>query len=164
MDGVGVLPVGGDKGVEQVPIASVAGILGIADSNSSGSRCEESAGRDEGVLAGDDGEGLGGVDSDEEDGGGGVQERGDSSISPSESSSLRSSTSQRRLAAFLVRFAGGGEIVGEFTSVGDFSGTCSGSGGSSRGAGSVGGADVCAKITDDGSQDEAPTVGGGGGA
>jgi hypothetical protein len=103
VDGVGVVPVGGGIGVEWVLIASVAGVPGVADSNSSGSRCGESAGRNKGVLAGDDGEGLGGVDGDEENGGGGVQERGDSSISPLESSSLRSSNSQRRLAAFLVR-------------------------------------------------------------
>ncbi len=122
MDRVGVLPFGGGIGVERVPIASEAGVPGVADSNSSGSCCGESAGRNKG------GEGLGGVDGNEENGGGGVQERGDSSISPSESSSLRSSTSQRRFAAFLVRFAGGGEILGEFTSVGDCDGACSGSG------------------------------------
>ncbi len=161
VDGVGVVPVGGGIGVERVLIASVAGVPGVADSNSSGSRCGESAGRNKGVLASDDGEGFGGIDGDEENGGGGVQERGDSSISPSESSSLRSFNSQRRLAAFLVRFAGGGEIVGEFTSVGDCDGA---SGGSPRGAGSVGGAGVCAKITDDGSQDVAAAFGGGGGA
>jgi hypothetical protein len=108
-------------GVERVPMASEARDPGVADSNSSSSRCGESAGRNKG------GEGLSGVDGDEENGGGDGQERGDSSISPSESSSLRSSTSQRRLAAFLVCFAGGGEIVGEFTSVGDCDGACSGS-------------------------------------
>jgi hypothetical protein len=68
VDGVGVLPVGGGIGVEQVPIASVAGVPGVADSNSSGSRCGESAGRNKGVLAGDDGEDLGGVNGDEENG------------------------------------------------------------------------------------------------
>ncbi len=164
MDGVGKLPVGAGIGVERVLIVLVSGVPGVADSDSSGSRCGESAGRNKGVLDGDDGEGLGGVDGDEEDGGGGVQERGDSSISPLESSSLRSSTSQRRLAAFLVRFAGGGEIVGEFTSVGDYGGACSGSGGSPRGAGSVGDAGVGGEITDDGSQDVAPAIGGGGSA
>ncbi len=48
--------------------------------------------------------------------------------------------------------------------MGDCGGACSGSGGSPRGAGSIGGAGVCAEITDDGSQDIAPAVGGGGGA
>ncbi len=75
MDGVGVLPVNGGIAVERVPIASVARVPGVADSNSSSSRCGESEGRNEGVLVGDDGEGLGGVDGNKEDGGGGVQER-----------------------------------------------------------------------------------------
>jgi hypothetical protein len=45
-------------------------------------------------------------------GGEGVQEMGESTISPSNPSSLSSSTSHRRLAAFLVCFAGGGETGG----------------------------------------------------
>ncbi len=91
-----------------------------------------------GVVRGDGriGGGLGGVDGDDEGegGGGGVQERGESWIPSPESSSLRSSTSQRSLAAFLVRLAGGREAVGDLsgesegggTLEGSSSGTCSG--------------------------------------
>jgi hypothetical protein len=43
------------------------------------------------------------------DGGDGVQRTGESTISSSHPSSLSSSTSHRRLAAFLVRFVGGGD-------------------------------------------------------
>jgi hypothetical protein len=63
------------------------------------------------------GEGGHGGDGSEADGGGGdVQDRGESSISPSHPSSQSSSTSHRRLAAFLVRFAGGGEAGGDVLS------------------------------------------------
>ncbi len=56
---------------------------------------------------------------------------GESSISLSHTSSLRSSTSHRRLAAFLVRFAGGGDNGGEVAGVGiggEVTGVCSGVG------------------------------------
>jgi hypothetical protein len=46
-------------------------------------------------------------------GGGVVQGRGEISSASSSPSSLRSSTSHRLLAAFRVRFAGGGDGVGE---------------------------------------------------
>ncbi len=57
-----------------------------------------------------------------------MQERGDSCISSPESSPLRSSTSRRRLAAFLVCLAGGGESVGDCSGVGDGGGAISGLG------------------------------------
>jgi hypothetical protein len=47
-----------------------------------------------------------------------VLRTGESPISSSHPSSLSSSTSHRRLAAFLVRFAGGGDNGGEVASVG----------------------------------------------
>jgi hypothetical protein len=75
------------------------------------------AGGGNGVLGGYDRVvgGLGGVDGEGKGGGGGVQERGESCISLPESSSLSSSTSRRRLAAFQVRLAGGGEGVKAFS-------------------------------------------------
>ncbi len=51
-------------------------------------------------------------------GGGGVLRTGESSISSPHPSSLRSSTSHRRLAAFLVRFAGGGDNGSDVAGVG----------------------------------------------
>jgi hypothetical protein len=75
-------------------------------------------------------EGFGSIDSDGEGegGGGGVQERGDSCNLSPESSPLRSSSSQRRLAAFLMHLAGGGEAVGDCSGVGDGVGAFSGLG------------------------------------
>ncbi len=90
------------------------------------------AGGGDGVLGGDDrvGEGLGSVDGvgEGEGGGRGVHERGDSCTSSPESSSLSSSTSQRRLAAFLVRLASGGEGVRILSCEGDEGGAGSSSG------------------------------------
>jgi hypothetical protein len=98
------------------------------------------------------GGGLGGVDGDGEGegGGGGVQERGESWIPSPESCSLRSSTSQRRLAIFLVRLAGGGEAVGDLTGENGGGGncdcssssTCRGSEGRAVSAGGVDGAEI----------------------
>jgi hypothetical protein len=71
----------------------------------------------------------------------GVREMGDNTISPSWPSSLSSSSSHRRLAALLVRFAGGGETGGEIG--GDVASVDEGVGGFScvdRGGGSLGGA------------------------
>ncbi len=90
------------------------------------------AGGGDGVLGGDDrvGEGLGGVDGvgEGECGGRGVHERGESCISSPESSSLSSSTLKRRLAAFLVRLAGGGEVLRIFSCEVDEGGAGNGSG------------------------------------
>jgi hypothetical protein len=120
------------------------------------------------------GGGLSGVDRNDEGegGGGGVQERGESWIPSPESFSLRSSISQHRLAAFLVRLAGGSEAVGDLTGEsgggddcdGSSSGTCSGSGGHAMSAGGVGGAGDGAESTDWSSLVAAAAMAAGGGA
>ncbi len=73
----------------------------------------------------------------------GVQEMGDNTISPSWPSSLSNSSSHRRLAALLVRFAGGGEAVGEKSGdvacVDEGVGAVGGSSSVDRGGGSLGG-------------------------
>ncbi len=51
--------------------------------------------------------------------------------------------------------------MGDFSGVGDGGGACNSSIGSAGGAGSVGGADVGAEITDGGSRNVTPAVGGG---
>ncbi len=73
-------------------------------------------------------DGVGG----EADGGGGdVQDRGETTSSPSHPSPRSSSTSHRRLAAFLVRFAGGGVAGGDVSSEGI--GVCGGTDGAAGG-------------------------------
>ncbi len=72
-------------------------------------------------------------------GGEGVQEMGESTISPSNPSSLSSSTSHRHLAAFLVHFAGGGE-TGGMLRVGERVVTVGGASGSKGGGSITGGA------------------------
>jgi hypothetical protein len=105
-------------------------------------------------------------------GGRGVQERWESWIPSPESSSFRSSTSQHRLAAFLVRLAGGGEAVGDLIGEsggggdcdGSSGGTCSGSGGRAVSAGGVDGAGDGAEIKDWSSLVAAATMAVSGGA
>jgi hypothetical protein len=87
-------------------VAFLAGASGVVVSDVRGSRSGEvnmDVGRGYCGLGGNNkvGEGLGGVDGDGEGGGGEVHERGESCISSQESSSLRSSTSQRCFATFL---------------------------------------------------------------
>jgi hypothetical protein len=85
--------------------------------------------------------GHGGVaDGEARDGGEGVQEMDESTISPSNPSSLSSSTSHRRLAAFLVRFAGGGETGGDVACVGERVVTVGGASDSKGGGSIIGGA------------------------
>jgi hypothetical protein len=73
-------------------------------------------------------------------GGEGVQEMGESTISPSKPSSLSSSISHRRLAAFLVRFAGGGENGGDVARAGERVVAVGGASGSDGGGSIIGGA------------------------
>jgi hypothetical protein len=66
-----------------------------------------------------------------------VQERGDNCKLPSSPSPRNRSTSQRRFAAFRVRFVGGDEAEGELT-VGSGAGVDTDSGAGGVGAGGVG--------------------------
>ncbi len=75
--GADVLPFGGGVGGGRRLIVSMAGVLGVADSDGSRPRCrklEVDAVRGDGDLGddGDVGDGLGGDDGNEEGGGGGV--------------------------------------------------------------------------------------------
>ncbi len=87
------------------------------------------------------------------------QETGDNCISPPESSPFRSSISQRRLAAFLVHLAGGGEVVGDCSGMGDGGGMSSGFGWSAVSTDGDGGAGIGAEIRF--SQGAATAAGGG---
>jgi hypothetical protein len=82
-----------------------------------------------GERVGDVGPGEGGhdgVDGVAEGGREGEQETGESTISPSHPPSRSNSMSHCRLTAFLVGFAGGGEALGDVTSVGGSSGATGG--------------------------------------
>ncbi len=92
---------------------------------------DEDVGRDIGCDEG----GHGGAGGDAVAGGDGVQRTGESTISSSHPSSLSSSTSHRRLAAFLVRFAGGGDAGGDVASVGNGVGANGGDSGFGGGTG-----------------------------
>ncbi len=117
--------------------------MGVVRGNGDLARDGDLAGDGDHADDGRNGGGLGGVDGggEGEGGGGGVQERGESWIPSPESSSLRSSTSQRRLAAFLVRLAGGRETVGGDCDCSS-SGACSGFGGRAVSVGGVNGAEI----------------------